>query len=112
MKKPKISLDADKLKLLALNHIEKVILGIVVLLMLMLVYRGMTLEKLKGGITPQKLVETSNQRKAEMDDPQRWTQVAPERTPAYNIVKQVKEIALAKTDALAYSLSTSWMRPD
>jgi hypothetical protein len=112
MKKPKISLDKDKLQQFFLLHIEKILLVIVVGLMGLLIYRGFSLAPLDSTLSPQALVSQSNQAKQYIDDPGRWiNEVSAKRTPEFNIVKGVGEVQ-KHSDPLAYMLVNTWSRPD
>src|SRR4051812_37190886 len=72
MKKPKISLDSAKIQAFFLHHVEKVLLGVFVLLMLFLVWQGMSLKGLDKGSTPQGLIDISNATNTFINDPTRW----------------------------------------
>src|SRR4051812_3477343 len=113
MKKPKIKLDSQAIQAFLLNHIEKILLVIVVMLMLGLVWRGMTLPHLKDGLAPEKMVNESNQTKQYIEDPDRWNQVSvkPDRQVEFNVVPKVIEVQ-QKSNPLAYSLPNQWSRPD
>jgi len=114
MKKPKIKLDKDQLQQFALLHIEKLLLGIIVCLMLLLIYRGLSIPHgLDNNKTPQGLVESSNKAKQYIADPNRWNEVSTdvERSPKYDIVERVK-LVNTPSDPLAYMLVNTWSRPD
>src|SRR3954471_15375834 len=114
MKKPKIKLDKDQLQQFALLHIEKMLLGIIVCLMLLLIYRGLSIPHgLEANKTPQGLVEQSNKAKQYISDPGRWNEVSNdvERSPKYDIVDRVR-IQQLPSEALAYMLVNTWSRPD
>src|SRR3954466_10814983 len=112
MKKPKISLDKDKLQQFFLLHIEKILLVVVIGLMLLLVYRGFSLPHLAPDLSPQALVQKTQGAKQYIDDPGRWTEVSttdPTRQPDFNIVKDVEKVQ-KHSDPMAYMLSTTWSR--
>jgi hypothetical protein len=113
MKKPKISLDPQVIQTFLLNHIEKILLVIVVMLMLGLVWRGMTLPHLKDGLAPEKMVTEANQTKQYIEDQNRWNEVSlkPERQVDFDVVRKVGEVQ-QKSNPLAYSLPNPWSRPD
>ncbi|HEY2412162.1 MAG TPA: hypothetical protein VGI40_07965 [Pirellulaceae bacterium] len=113
MKKPKISLDKDKLQQLFLLHIEKILLVIVVGLMVLLVYRGFSLPHLEPSLSPQALIDKTRGAKQYIDDPNRWTEVSvlPDRQPDFSIVKQVGDVQ-KPSDPMAYMLVNTWSRPD
>src|SRR5690349_8423050 len=110
MKKPKISLDQEKLQAFFLNHIEKILLVIVLLLMVMLVLGGLRLEHLGSRFTPQALVTESDDTKRTIDQ-ERWTEISVKRMPDFNVVKGVTEVQ-KKTEPIAYALPNSLARPD
>src|SRR3954469_7329568 len=110
MKKPKISLDKDKLQQFFLLHIEKILLGIILGLMLLLIYRGFSLPHLESSLLPQALVEKTRGAKQYIDDPGRWNEVAVSRQPDFTVVKQVKDVQ-KPSDPMAYMLLTPWSRP-
>src|SRR5438477_3696296 len=112
MKKPKISLDKEKLQQFFLLHIEKILLGIIVGLMLLVVWRGYSLKSFKE-LTPQALVDKSNQAKQYIDDPGRWPQIEPVRATKapLNVVEGVLKVQ-KPSDPLAYMLVNTWSRPD
>ncbi len=111
MKKPKISLDKEKLQQFFLLHIEKILLVIVVGLMGLLIYRGFSLPPLDPSLSPQALVSQSNSAKQYIDDPKRWNEVSAVRTPPFDIVQGVAKVQM-HSDPLAYMLVNTWSRPD
>src|SRR5262245_24681467 len=113
MKKPKISLDKDKLQQFFLLHIEKILLVIIVGLMVLLVIKGTSLQGLSKDMTPQALISKSDSAKQYIDTP-RWKEVVgPVRTAAapLTIVDGVKKVQ-QPSDAFAYMLAQTWSRPD
>src|SRR6185369_6172348 len=111
MKKPKISLDKDKLQQFFLLHIEKILLVIIVGLMLLLVYRGFSLPHLEPSLSPQALVEKTRGAKQYIDDPNRWNEVSVTRPVEFDVVKRVGDVQ-KQSDPLAYMLVNTWSRPD
>jgi hypothetical protein len=112
MKKPKISLDAEKIQAFFLHHIEKILLGVVLLLMVMLVLRGLWLPSLSKDLTPQGLVSKSESTRQYIDEPTRWTnEVSIKRMVPFDVVPKVQQAQL-KTEPLAYALPNSLSRPD
>jgi hypothetical protein len=114
MKKPKISLDKDKIQAFFLNHVEKLLLVIVVGLMFMLVWRGFALPHLDDKKSPQGLVGESDRAKQYVNDQDRWiNEVRHEREVlvAVNVAKEVEKSQI-KTDPLAYMFLNSLHRPD
>src|SRR5262245_3421824 len=112
MKKPKISLDKDKLQQFFLLHIEKILLGVIICLMLLVVWRGYSLPAFKD-LSPQQLVDKSNQAKQYIDNPDRWNEVAEKRTilAPMDVVARVQKVQMP-SDPLAYMLINTWSRPD
>src|SRR5947208_16641000 len=106
MKKPKISLDKEKLQQFFLLHIEKILLGIIICLMLMVVWRGYSLPAFKE-LSPQALVDKSNQAKQYIDDPGRWDQVKDARFVPLTVVEGVLKVE-KPSDPLAYMLVNTW----
>jgi hypothetical protein len=112
MKKPKISLDADKLKALCLAHIEKLLLVIVLGLMAFLIWRGYSLPALAANMTPGGLVSESQNTRQYIDQ-DRWNEVkldAP-RIVNFNVVDDVRKVQ-KPSEALAYALPNTLNRPD
>src|SRR6476619_5930773 len=103
MKKPKISLDPQVIQTFLLNHIEKILLVIVVMLMLGLVWRGMTLPHLKDGLAPEGMVKEASNTKQYIEDPNRWNEVSKqkERQVDFNVVAGVNDVQ-KKSNPLAY----------
>ncbi len=112
MKKPKISLDKDKLQQFFLLHIEKILLGIIIVLMLMVVWRGYSLPAFKD-LTPQALIDKSAQAKQYVDDPGRWEIVrgVREAKAPLDVVQGVLKVQ-KPSDPMAYMLVNTWSRPD
>src|SRR4029079_6058352 len=112
MKKPKISLDKDKLQQFFLLHIEKILLGIIICLMLLVVWRGYSLPAFKE-LTPQALVDKSNNAKQYIDNPTRWDEIKEPRLikAPLNVVEGVLKVQ-KPSDPLAYMLVNTWSRPD
>src|SRR3954466_6627629 len=108
MKKPKISLDKDKLQQFFLLHIEKILLVIIVGLTLLLVYRGFSLPHLQPDLSPQALVEKTRGAKQYIDDPERWIrEVAASRPVEMDVVPGVKKTQ-TPADPMAYMLVNTW----
>src|SRR5262245_45560443 len=112
MKKPKISLDKEKLQQFFLLHIEKILLGVIICLMLLVVWRGYSLPAFKA-LSPQQLVDKSTQAKAYIDNPGRWDEVKEARfgKAPFDIVKRVGDVQ-KPSDPMAYILVNTWSRPD
>jgi hypothetical protein len=112
MKKPKINFDAAQLQRLLLLHIEKLLLGVFVLLMLLLIWQGW---RLRGMETkqPKQLLTSSQQAMQKIDDVNRWNEIRHERESLvdFNVEREVREMRLP-TDPVAYALPNSLHRPD
>src|SRR5687768_15882779 len=110
MKKPKISLDKDKLQAFVLNHVEKMLLVVIVGLMFLLVWRGFSLPHLDDKMTPQGLVGEAETTRQYVEDAERWNEVKVERVFPIEVERKVLEV-LKKTDPLAYLLPNTLNRP-
>jgi hypothetical protein len=116
MKVPKLKLDAAAVQEFLLQHVEKVVLSLVVLLAVYLVYTGY---QTPSGTTesPKKLLETSLAVQqfvtAPSDDElkQRLTAIYEKRPVADNVDGLVKEGGKA-TESAPYRLSNRWRTPD
>src|SRR6478609_4221340 len=111
MKKPKISLDKDKLQQFFLQHIEKILLVIVVGLMFLLIYRGFSLPHIDNTLSPQGLISQTSTAKQYIDAPDRWQEVVKTRPVDFDVVAGVQKVQ-KKSDPLAYMLVNTWSRPD
>jgi hypothetical protein len=112
MKAPKISLDAAKLQQLLLLHVEKIVLGIVVLAVLWFVYQGATLEGLDPDKTnPDKLAATSNGVITEINNPAHKDPIIKERDPKHPVQALVTQGQIANV-AKSYELPNPWKTPD
>ncbi|QDU30392.1 hypothetical protein ETAA8_55210 [Anatilimnocola aggregata] len=69
MKAPKISLDTAKLQQILLLHVEKIVLGIVLLAVIWFVYQGASLTSLDNAKTPHDLINVSNEVTTEINNP-------------------------------------------
>src|SRR5687768_7237254 len=105
MKKPKISLDTAKLQRLLVEHVEKVLLVVVIGVMLFLVYQGFGLPGLDAARSPKGLLGASEEAKAFIDNPTRWQelQLEPVRQVNDKVVEQV-EITLKPNSPDPYHL--------
>jgi len=111
MKKPKISLDSAKLKALFFQHVEKLLLVVVVGMMLFLVYQGFSMSGLEPGKTPQGLLETSQAMLQFINDSKRWDEIKAEREVTPDVRKTVADDRIA-VDANQYFLSVVWDKPN
>ncbi len=80
MKKPKLSLGPDGIKGLFVQHIEKIVFGVAILLVLVFVYLGSRLESNITGKTPEKLRELATTAVANIERPT-FEEVKKERMP-------------------------------
>jgi hypothetical protein len=113
MKKPKISMDSAKMQAFFLNHVEKILLGVMVLLMLLLIYQGFSLKGLDGGKDPKGLIQASNTAMQHIDNSERWNEVKEEKKKLVDmtVAQKVKESQLP-TNPLQYFLTSTLKRPD
>ena len=103
MKKSKVKLDSAAIQKFFVHHVEKIVLVVVVGVMAWLVYAGYSLPGLESGKTPSGLKTVSNQTRTFIDDPQRWTTVAPERVVSEDLVALVGD-SQKDTDPSRYFL--------
>jgi hypothetical protein len=112
MKKPKVSLDTAKIQGLFVQHVEKLLLGIVIGLAIFLVYQGFSLPGLTDSSSPKGLLEKSQQVRLHIDTPERWVNdVMKTRQVVLDIDKKVEEYR-APTDPAAYYLASAWSKPN
>ena len=111
MKKPKISLDSAKLKSLFFQHVEKLLLFVVIGMMLFLVYQGFSMPGLESGKTPQGLLETSQSMLQFINDNGRWNQIREKREITDDVVGGV-DMALLDIDANQYFLPNTLDKPN
>jgi hypothetical protein len=111
MKKPKIKLDGAKLQALFVQHVEKLLLVVVVGMMLFLVYQGFSLPGLEPGKTPQGLLQTSKAVMEFIDNPNRWNEVRAKREVIPDVANDVVKDQIA-VDANQYFLPMRWEIPN
>lgn len=113
MKKPKISLDSAKLQRLLVQHVEKVLLVVVVCVTLFLVYQGLSLPGLDAARSPQGLLAVSQETKTHIDKSDRWTelQLEPVRQVDPNVVEKV-QTTLKDNSPDPYYLPMAWSKPN
>jgi hypothetical protein len=111
MKKPKIKLDSAAMQAFLLNHVEKILLGVVLLLMLLLVYQGLSLKGLEGNQTPQGLVEQSTRARQHIDNPNRWEEIKETKLVAKNTAQNAS-ISRTATRPEHYPLLNALKGPD
>ncbi|MDX1945258.1 MAG: hypothetical protein SFU86_07615, partial [Pirellulaceae bacterium] len=96
MKAPKVSLDGAKIQALLFQHVEKIVLVVVVALVGWFVYQGYILEGLPPDRTPPLLVDTANNVTTFINSPTRWNDVKeePERFAPMDVVPRVDKAQL------------------
>lgn len=113
MKAPKISFDSAKLQHMLTMHVEKIVLGLVLLAVAWFVYQGVSLPQLEESKTPEKLsadaVSTTNQIK----DPSHWGLIFPKRKPIveHDVQSLVKQGQLPNAST-PYAFTQPWLPPD
>lgn len=111
MKKPKISLDSAKFQALFIQHVEKVLLGIVIGLAIFLVYQGFSLPGLEDSSSPKGLLDKTQEVRSFIDAPDRWDKdVMKTRQFVLDIGSKVIEYR-SPTDPAAYYLASAWSKP-
>jgi hypothetical protein len=111
MKAPKISLDSAKLQQLLLLHVEKIVLGVVLLAVLWFVYQGASLQGLDPEKTPDKLSQTSVSVTTEINNPNHKDKIVQPREPKHPVQVLVRQGQEAN-NSLAYRLEKPWKTPD
>jgi hypothetical protein len=111
MKKPKISLNSAKLQALFVQHVEKLLLVLVVGAMLFLVYQGFSMPGLEQGKTPQGLLQASQTTLQHINDPGRWSKIQDKREIKANVGDNVAKDQLP-VDGNQYFLSMAWDKPN
>jgi hypothetical protein len=114
MKAPKVSLDSAKLKQMLLLHVEKIVLGVVLLVVIWFVYQGTTLTSIDSNKAPDALIQSSQQVTNQINDPSNWEKIQPEMIePVLNhdvplLVRQGQE----PNDPTRYRFEIPWKTPD
>ncbi|WP_425614994.1 hypothetical protein NA78x_004880 [Anatilimnocola sp. NA78] len=113
MKAPKISLDSAKIQQMLLLHVEKIVLGIVLLAVIWFVYQGASLTSLDNAKTPDDLIQKSNSVTTQINDPGHTPLIVEEikpivTKPITTLVKQGQEA----NDPVGYRLRNAWKTPD
>ena len=113
MKAPKISLDSAKIQAFLLQHVEKIVLVVVVGLVGWFVYQGIQLEGLPPESTPPLLMQKGTEVIAFIDNPVRWSEVSSDidRVAPMDVVKQVEDAQLPN-DSGKYVLLNRFSLPD
>lgn len=91
MKAPKISLDSAKLQQLLLQHVEKIVIGVVLLVVAYFVYAGATLPALDPNKTPDQLAQNATNVLNEINNPDHWKKIEPERIKNHPVQELVKQ---------------------
>src|SRR5260370_636586 len=114
MKKSRFSLGEGGIQGFAVRHVEKAVLGVLVLLLGLFVYQGYKLEGLtdKDPVqAPDKLRDMVTQAKARIDDANSWDRIKPTREVKLNVPQEVDNRFLRKTAPDPYRLALAWDRP-
>lgn len=90
MKAPKISLDSAKLQQLMLQHVEKIVLAVVLLVVAYFVYSGAILPGLDPSKTPDQLQAEANNVKIEINKDDHWKKIEKTRVKTYPVQDLVK----------------------
>lgn len=101
----KVSLDSEKVTRFFAYHIEKIVLGVVILLLVVFVYLGYSLEGIEK--TPKEL-ETVAQAADEAIDQDTWPVVAPEYAPPTGHVARVQQSRVPTQDSF-YALDKPFL---
>jgi len=113
MKAPKISFDSAKMQQMLLLHVEKIVLGIVLLAVIWFVYQGASLTSLDNAKTPEDLIQKSTEVTTEINNPSHTPLIVElikhhVTRPVTNLVKQGQE----PNDSTGYRLPNAWKTPD
>jgi hypothetical protein len=111
MKAPKVSFDSAKMQQMLLLHVEKIVLGVVLVAVLWFVYQGATLPKLDESKTPDRLTQEATRMTTEINNPEHWKLLEPDRVVKHDVQGLVKQGQLPNT-AAPYAFLTSIKTPD
>ncbi|ADB18273.1 hypothetical protein Psta_3612 [Pirellula staleyi DSM 6068] len=111
MKKPKISLDMSKIQGLLVQHVEKIVLLVVVLVACWFVYQGYSIEGLAQNKTPSSLKESAQRATSHINRPTVWDEIVKTRSVPMDVPEKVTQ-GHKPADALAYRLPNAWNRSD
>jgi len=85
MKMPKLKFDKATLQEFFLLHVEKIVLGVVVILLILFVYWGTQLDRMKDDLkSPKQLQELADRVRKSIEDQGNWPRIAPERKVDYD----------------------------
>ncbi|WP_417750079.1 hypothetical protein [Rosistilla oblonga] len=87
-------MDGDAIKKLAINHVEKVVLGLVVVVFGLLVYKGVSIEPFAESKNPENLTSTAKQVMTELETTH-WEAIETEE-PRVATVKYEKNVELSR----------------
>lgn len=113
MKAPKISIDSAKLQQMLMLHVEKIVLGVVLLAVAWFIYQGVSLPQLEESKTPDKLSSQAASMTTQIGDPSHWALIYPEREPIvkHDVQGLVKQGQLANAST-GYALPNPWKPAD
>ncbi|QDV68589.1 hypothetical protein Poly24_22990 [Rosistilla carotiformis] len=87
-------MDGDALKKFAINHVEKLVLGLVVAVFGLLIYKGLSIEPFAEAKNPENLTSTANQVMTELETTH-WEAIESEE-PRVATVKYEKNVELSR----------------
>ncbi len=113
MKKPKISFDPAKLQQMLMLHVEKIVLGLVLVAVAWFIYQGVSLPKLEESKSPNKLSAEAARMTTQIGDPSHWALLLPDRKPIveHDVPGLVKQGQLANAST-PYGLPQPWLPPN
>lgn len=113
MKAPKIGIDSAKLQQMLMLHVEKIVLGVVLLAVAWFIYQGVSLPQLDESKTPDKLSAEAATTTTKIGDPSHWALLFPERKPIveHDVPGLVKQGQLANAST-PYAFNQPWLPPD
>ncbi len=107
----KMKFDVSKVNGLLLQHVEKIVLGVVVLVAAYVVYAGYSLPKFDGGKAPDDLKKLSESSSTFIRNPETWTKIQPVRVVPNKLDEQLEKATAPNIDT-AYRLPMPWKKPD
>lgn len=111
MKAPKISFDSAKMQQMLLLHVEKIVLGLVLVAVLWFVYQGVNLPKLEESKTPNKLTQEASRMTTEINNASHWEMLKEERVVKHDVQSLVKQGQLPNV-AANYPITVPIKIPD
>lgn len=113
MKAPKISFDSAKLQQMLMLHVEKLVLGVVLLAVIWFVYQGASLPMLEDSKTPDQLTQKAQQMTTEIGNANHWQVIYPDRKPlAEHPVQALVKQGQQANASTAYPISNGWNPPN